>query len=509
MENIIKMENIQTLVKYINENKDKFSIQKLSEHLVANGYAKADVDKAVSIVNGGGAPSQPLSSMSVPPTGKKGKRSLKLLIIGGAVLTTVCFGSYGAYTYFTTNDVVETLLDVNDALYEGNEAVAKKGINKILSLSDEDIKEEPVTEKNAMRMMGAVCKNAQTAPDSPEVRALLKECGLKPKEGLKNCYPRAYGEYYQCKNDTTVCSEAREIEGVDLETFECIKVTKNDIKNPKEARTSHARDKNHIYSYGKILEGPDRASFGVFLDSTYTKDKAHVYYSHKIMEGADPESFELVGGDYTKDKNSVYFKNRKIKGADVATFTFLNDAVSSNHFDEEREYAKDKASIYYSGYKLKDSDPATFEFLDDDKKYSKDKNAAYYKGKYFEEAIDLGSFEVIDGKLGFSKDKNRVYYETYQVRNRSARKKENYYPADPATFELLGEGYAKDKDRIYYRWNTLVYYESGSLYFAHYGTFKFIVDPDYRYVGNAQDKVNCYLAGDVKKPEYCVPKNNK
>jgi hypothetical protein len=114
----------------------------------------------------------------------------------------------------------------------------------------------------------------------------------------------------------------------------------------------YARDKNHVYRFGNIIDGADPRTFsflgfsgiqGVSGDGLYTMDSGHVFYDGVELAEADPKTFALIFdgmGDvtgYAKNKNYVYnaYEGFAIEGADPRTFAVLS-----------RWYAKDKFNVY-------------------------------------------------------------------------------------------------------------------------------------------------------------------
>jgi hypothetical protein len=58
---------------------------------------------------------------------------------------------------------------------------------------------------------------------------------------------------------------------------------------------AYAKDKNHVFSEGVVIEGADPATFTTVFDieeslETYGKDANHVYYGTRLIDGAIPEN---------------------------------------------------------------------------------------------------------------------------------------------------------------------------------------------------------------------------
>lgn len=110
-------------------------------------------------------------------------------------------------------------------------------------------------------------------------------------------------------------------------------------------------------------------------------------------------------------------------------------------------YKEDKGKITFNGKEITDKN-----FVVLNKAFAKDSTTAYYKEWPFSYA-DVATFEAVDEH--YAKDRNKVYYcDEY-------REGQNYYltkrqtimevsNAQPASFEVIGYGYARDQARAYF-----------------------------------------------------------
>lgn len=106
---------------------------------------------------------------------------------------------------------------------------------------------------------------------------------------------------------------------IEGEIYYCEQKINADLETFKYLEHTFAKDKNHAYRSGIIVEDADPATFEV-LAITHAKDKNNVYFNGKKLENADPATFELLAPGYTKDKNNVYFNETRIKEANAETF---------------------------------------------------------------------------------------------------------------------------------------------------------------------------------------------
>ena len=123
------------------------------------------------------------------------------------------------------------------------------------------------------------------------------------------------------------------------------------------------------------LAQADVATFEInTLWPSYARDKNHVYILGKVIEGADPKTFIPVCGfspgtastcGFSKDADHVYWYTKPITGADVTTFAFLHGGKDYPSF------AIDKSSVYRGEYSYPDtSSSSEIVKIDSIKKFS-------------------------------------------------------------------------------------------------------------------------------------------
>ena len=144
--------------------------------------------------------------------------------------------------------------------------------------------------------------------------------------------------------------DSTHIEGIDYETF-------------KSAGTFVAKDKNHVYRFGKVLPLADPETFEE-IEGGYMKDKDRVWYMDSIMPDAEGKSVES-SWSYAWDSKHVWYNGRLLKGADPKTFEVLKSGY----------YAKDAKHVWYHDEIVKGADAASFK--DDGDMIGHDKNQKY------------------------------------------------------------------------------------------------------------------------------------
>lgn len=249
----------------------------------------------------------------------------------------------------------------------------------------------------------------------------------------------------------------------------------------------YAKDKNHVYYCGIILEGVDSASFQYYRYGYY-KSGGIIYLSGRPLLQADPDTFHLayeysgtfvdknygydergttwqlddfwfltydeggksLGGNYREYKGEIYYWDAGpqaapamiLINADPGSFTILKDEYCAS--DSCLEYAKDDKKVFHASYEVNGADPETFHVLKGS--FAKDKNYVFYDTKKLE-GIKPDAFESL-GFGQYGKDDASVVYGDNRIDG-----------ADPKTFEVLHEKYclaysnvlARDKNSYYSR----------------------------------------------------------
>ena len=155
----------------------------------------------------------------------------------------------------------------------------------------------------------------------------------------------------------------------------------------------------------------------------YFVGKNFVSYNDSLMTGADVQTFMIMAHGYAKDCQHVYYNGKVLEYADPATFS-LTDRTTQDSLPEHtaREIGKestakpkaeseDKASVLdivlgtdtgtnkyaiegkvvsYDGKVIKKADAASFKYVGGE--YAADKHHAYYKGNILGDAWGTGLF---------------------------------------------------------------------------------------------------------------------
>ncbi len=192
----------------------------------------------------------------------------------------------------------------------------------------------------------------------------------------------------------------------------------------KDKNAVYSMTQNGAYNSGRFpIKGADPATFEVVADPAYCRgecmfdalDKNHRYLRGAIIQTETSFSSALFDDKsnttgYSKDSAYVYFDNKVISSANLKTFVFIGKSGSA--FNAGRSYAKDKKYVYLDGVVLSGADPNTFEFIKTNAgeltKFSKDKKYVYSSplGEIIQGA-DPGSFSVVNEF--YAKDKSSVY----------------------------------------------------------------------------------------------------
>ena len=85
-----------------------------------------------------------------------------------------------------------------------------------------------------------------------------------------------------------------------------------DIATFKVRSWCHATDKDHVYRYGRILEGADPATYEEEWKGYYSRDKAHIWYIGELIEDADYATFVVDGDSDAHDAHGKFHGARRI-----------------------------------------------------------------------------------------------------------------------------------------------------------------------------------------------------
>ena len=92
--------------------------------------------------------------------------------------------------------------------------------------------------------------------------------------------------------------------------FDTLRIDSADTETFKVVDTFTAKDRRHVYYFGKVLDDADPATFKSL--GAYAKDRNHVWYCGDIVEGADVESF-VEDNNLDADKPDAHDRNHKYK----------------------------------------------------------------------------------------------------------------------------------------------------------------------------------------------------
>lgn len=139
-------------------------------------------------------------------------------------------------------------------------------------------------------------------------RLLLTGFALLTASGCTTGYTEIDGEWCFVVINEAVGREVRKMDA-DKATFEILDVE------------GYARDKNHVYRSGLVVEGLDGATFEFVSGEQYYKDKDAVYLYGKTIPDADPATFKIISTPYCRDAASVYCGNLKMNVEHPQNFT--------------------------------------------------------------------------------------------------------------------------------------------------------------------------------------------
>lgn len=211
----------------------------------------------------------------------------------------------------------------------------------------------------------------------------------------------------------------------------------------------YAKDKNHVYFKGKIIQEADAENFQI-LDASwghrtnrqhYAKDLQNVYVRGKVLPKADPKTFKFYTDlGFSHDDQYVFFENQILEGSDGKTFKVVSEITSSTG----ALYARDKNQAYYGNKILTSADPETLVGIT--LEVAKDHQHVYDRGEIMPK-IDAETFEIIGpSNSNFLKDKNHVYSIIYDNAPNTLKILKHI---DADTVEFGHYTFVKDKNGCY------------------------------------------------------------
>lgn len=132
----------------------------------------------------------------------------------------------------------------------------------------------------------------------------------------------------------------------------------------REVDHEKGQDKYRVYVGAKPTDVKDYKSLKKG-DWFYTTAR-YVYDDDlSLIKAADPKTFECIYGVWYRDKNHIYTDGKLVEEADVKTFTtkVVWDSYDCT-YDDDFNYAKDAHHVYFGDSILVGADPATFTKLD-------------------------------------------------------------------------------------------------------------------------------------------------
>ena len=148
-----------------------------------------------------------------------------------------------------------------------------------------------------------------------------------------------------------------------------------------------AKDKIHAFKQGNIIPDADGSTFELMDEKGHwAKDHQHVFSFGKLMEGSHSATFHHLEHNFYADKNQVYHGSRKIENVHPADFKILGD-----------RYAKNAIYVFYEHKIIEGADSHSFELVSNGERdfYAKDKNHKYNYGKQidrFPERLKMAEF---------------------------------------------------------------------------------------------------------------------
>jgi ankyrin repeat protein len=241
-------------------------------------------------------------------------------------------------------DIIEFLIqngaDVNEMTHPHGPGWGSTGKVKVLDLVNQLISKYPKNEDAYIQIKDILEKNGATSfyPSEAEMETAKQQYNKDLGNGYtqklsglefetKNpriaiyyyntwltnpSTPESFGilNPYYATDGKDVWFKGKAVPDIDSHTFQTL----------KEGGGFYAKDKNHIFAYGKKLEDSKSEDYQ-FLGDFFLQSNGNMYYEFKKIAGADIASWQVIKWPYSKDKNNVYREEKVLEGEDPKTFT--------------------------------------------------------------------------------------------------------------------------------------------------------------------------------------------
>jgi hypothetical protein len=202
------------------------------------------------------------------------------------------------------------------------------------------------------------------------------------------------------------------------------------------------------------LKLPDGTAIQFMQDAFYAKDKNHVYYFGRVLPNADPATFTLINdspnssfipqSNVAKDKNYVWVRGQIFPAADSQTFAPLvieGNGTSFFHFFQDKNHVYNMNPISSPTPQIvPQANPKTFAIIDNN--FEKSGNFLYYQGNFIDGA-NPGTFRIVSGTDDLYTDNNHLFdLSLDSIKQVSTT-------IDVSTFTPLPSGYFADKNSVY------------------------------------------------------------
>jgi len=191
--------------------------------------------------------------------------------------------------------------------------------------------------------------------------ALLSSCSLLPQKTVEIADYSRTGEHY-LKDRSHVFYEVEAGRGCDNCAVRKQEITGADPSTSEVMNRHYVKDKNHIYVCSwtgpdafristkcETIQNVDNGSFELIGDPQngfdyegdhYAKDGDHVYFYGRVIEKADPQSFRVIDYDYAVDKYRIYYQDNQ--GRLHVAKEVENSSDISAFFSEDHEQIEEE-----------------------------------------------------------------------------------------------------------------------------------------------------------------------
>ncbi|MCX6799851.1 MAG: DKNYY domain-containing protein, partial [Candidatus Falkowbacteria bacterium] len=204
----------------------------------------------------------------------------------------------------------------------------------------------------------------------------------------------------------------------------------------KQINADYSIKNNQVYYQDKALANANPAKF-MIVSEKYSSDGVLVFHEDKLIEGVDVKTFNVLPGtEYASDINFIY--HPQYPDGTIGKIALIKNSADKPEIIG-RTFARYQNKVYCGSYELAGADAASFQSMS--QFYAKDSQKVYSADCVILDGLNASSAALIKEmeKQAYIKDAQSVFFLSKKIEG-----------ADPSSFTVLNNGYAKDAHAFYF-----------------------------------------------------------